>query len=209
MGDVKAMPYSEKCDVVRDNTAFGERLAAAFIRTHLDDQASTELREAQQEGIRPIPEDASAEEQYETAYGNWIWTAKTNLEFIRERMGDAGITRFVDFEAEALKHKNASPSLLMLSVIRALSAKTAFNMTAKEFAYQLQWITPFSVSELNPDKAVFDIPRCKVLDYPETEDVCQVGCQRVYPKWVAEQFKVGMEFDLQGYGCKCTVTPLG
>ena len=70
-------------------------------------------------------------------------------------------------------------------------------------------ITPFSVSELNPDKAVFDIPRCKVLDYPETEDVCQVGCQRVYPKWVAEQFKIGMKFDLQGHSCKCTVTPLG
>ena len=64
MGDFKAMPYSEKYDVVRDNIAFGERLAADFIRTNLDEQASTELREAQQAGIRPIPEDDSAEEQY-------------------------------------------------------------------------------------------------------------------------------------------------
>ncbi|MBW2357060.1 MAG: hypothetical protein JRF23_09950 [Deltaproteobacteria bacterium] len=49
-------------------------------------------------------------------------------------------------------------------------------MTNKEFAYQLQWITPFSVPELNADRAVFDIPQCKVLDFEDTEDICQVGC---------------------------------
>ena len=208
VGDFKAMPYSEKYDIVLDNITFGERLTADFIRRHLGDQASTELREAYQEGIKPIPEDASAEEKYETAYGNWIWMGKTDFDFIREHMGEEGIDQFVDFEVEALKRKNASPSLFMLGVIRALAPKTAFKMTAKEFAYRLQWITPFSVSEIDPGKAVFDIPRCKILDHPGPDDLCQVGCQGIYPKWVAEQFKVRMEFDPQGHSCKCTLTPL-
>lgn len=208
MDSFKAMPYGEKHDMVMDNITFGERLTADFIREHLGDQASSELRTAYQEGIKPIPEDASAEEKYEIAYGNWIWMGKTDFGFIRERMGEEGIRQFMDFEVEALKRKNASPSLFMLSVIRALAPKTAFKMTAKEFAYRLQWITPFSVEEISPDKAVFDIPRCKIMDHPEPDDLCQVGCQGIYPRWVAEQFKVRMEFDPQGHRCRCTLTPL-
>ena len=209
MSELKTMPYREKYDMVLDNMAFGERLTADFIKRYLGDQASAELRQACEDGFAPILEDASAEEKYETAYRNWIRMGKTNFGFIRERMGEEGLDRFVDFEAEALKRKNASPSLLLLSAIRALSPKTAFDMTAKEFAYRLQWITPFSVEELAPDRAVFDIPRCKVLVQPDSDDLCRIGCQRVYPKWVAEQFKVRMEYDIQGHSCICTVTPLG
>lgn len=208
MSDFKAMPYSEKYDIVLDNIAFGERLTADFITRNLGDQAGAELRQAYQEGIKPIPKDASAEEKYETAYGNWIWLGKTNFSFIRGRMGEAGVDRFADYEVEALKRKNARPSVFMLSAIRALSPRTAFGMTAREFAYRLQWITPFSVSEIGPDRAVVDIPRCKVLDDPGAEDLCQIGCQRVYPRWVAEQFKVRMEFEPQGHCCRCTLTPL-
>jgi hypothetical protein len=202
------MPYSEKYDIVLDNIIFGERLTADFITRNLGDEASAELRKAYQEGLEPVPEDASAEEKYETAYGNWIRMGKTSFSFIRERMGEAGIDRFADFEVEALKRKNARPSVFMLSLVRALSPGTAFDMTAREFAYRLQWITPFSVSELDSAKAVVDIPRCKVLDHPESDDLCQIGCQRVYPRWVAEQFKVRMEFEPQGHSCRCTLTPL-
>jgi hypothetical protein len=96
----------------------------------------------------------------------------------------------------------------MLKVIRAFSPGAAFEMTAKQMGYQLQWLTPFSVPELTRHKAVLNIPRCKILDFPDTEDICLVGCQSTYPKWVAEQFKVEMKFNRQGKSCTGTLAPL-
>jgi len=55
---------------------------------------------------------------------------------------------------------------------------------------------------------VMTIPHCKILDYPNSEDVCLLGCQREYPQWMAEQLKVKLEFDRQGSSCTATVTPL-
>lgn len=208
MGDLRSMSYREKCDIVLDSIELGERLADAFVRENLGDQAAADLRQAHHDGFEPIPEAASAEEQYEIAYGNWHRLGTASFGFIRERLGEEGIDRFADYEVEALVRKNASPSVLMLRVIRALAPRTAFDMTAKEFAYRLQWITPYSVSEISPGKAVFDVPRCKVLDYPQSDDLCQIGCQRVYPRWVARQFKVRMELEPEGHRCRCTVTPL-
>ena len=107
-----------------------------------------------------------------------------------------------------LKRKNAGLTLFILGLVRAISPGSAFTMTAKQMAYQFQWITPSSLIELTRDRAVFDIPRCKVLDFPDSEDICLIGCQSVYPMWVAEQFKVGMKFERQGNSCTSTLTRL-
>ena len=123
---------------------------------------------------------------------------KSGFKIIREHMGEEGIELYERTEVEMLKRENASLSLYFLNFIRAISTGTAFKMTAKEFAHRLQWLTPFSVKELNQHQTVYDIPRCKILDYPETDDLCQIACQRIYPQWAAEQFKVNMEFNPQG-----------
>ena len=111
-------------------------------------------------------------------------------------------------EIEGLIKKNASPALLMLKIIRAFSPGTAFGMTAKQMGYQFQWLTPFTVPELTKQKAVLNIPRCKILDFPGTDDMCLVGCQSTYPMWVAEQFKVSMKWNRQGNSCTGTLAPL-
>ena len=208
MVKVKEMPYNEKYNMVRDNIKLFETFVPSFVKKHLGDQAVVEQQEIWREGIRPIPEDASFEEKYEIAYGNFIWIAKSNFSFIRKHMGEDGIAEFKRVEVEALKRKNAGPALFFLGLVRAISPGSAFTMTNKQFSYQLQWITPFSVSELTRDRAVFNIPHCKILDFQDPDDICLIGCQSIYPMWVAEQFKVRMEFDRQGYSCTCTVTPL-
>jgi hypothetical protein len=123
-------------------------------------------------------------------------------------MGEDGLKMFERAEIEGLIKKNASPALLMLKIIRAFSPGTAFGMTAKQMGYQFQWLTPFTVPELTKQKAVLNIPRCKILDFPGTEDICIVGCQNTYPKWVAEQFKVSMKWNRQGNSCTGTLAPL-
>jgi hypothetical protein len=96
----------------------------------------------------------------------------------------------------------------VLRLVRAILPGTAFTMTAKQMAYQMQWLTPMSFSELTGSKAVLNIPRCKILDFPDVEDICLVGCQSTYPMWTAEQFKTKMAFERQDNSCTCTLTPL-
>jgi len=205
---LKEMPYEEKYAKVIENMKLDETFILPLVQRHLGDQAVAELKRTSQEGAKPIPEGASFEEKYEIAYSNWIWMAKSAYSFIRKQMGEDGIRKFEQAEVEALKRKNAGPALFLLRLVRAISPGTAFTMTVKQMTYQLQWISPGSISELTRHRAVINIPRCKILDFPETEDLCLVGCQSTYPMWVAEQFKVKMEFERQGNSCTCTLNPL-
>jgi hypothetical protein len=209
MARIKEMPYSEKYAKVIDSMKFDETFILPFVQEHLGDQAAAEIKKTWQEGAKSIPETASFEEKYEIAYSNWIWLAKNTFSFIRKRMGEEGIKRFERAEVEALKRKNASPALLVLKLVRIFSPGTAFTMTSKQMGYQFQWLTPFTVPELTRHRTVFNIPRCKILDYPDTEDMCLLGCQSTYPMWVAEQFMVELKWNRQGNSCTGTLTPLG
>jgi hypothetical protein len=205
---VKEMPFNERYAKVVDNIKFDESFILPFVQKNLGDEAVNELKGIWGKGFNPIPEGVSSEERYEAAYGNWIWLAKNIYGFVRERMGEEGIKKFERAEVEALIKKNASPALLLLNLIRLFSPGKAFVMTAKQMGYQLQWLTPFSIPELTRNKLVLDIPRCKILDFPNTADICLVGCQSTYPMWVAEQFKINMKFKRQGNSCTGILAPL-
>jgi len=204
----KEMPYEEKYRIVIDNLKYHETSIQPLVGKLFGDQAVAELKRTSQEGIKPIPEGASFEEKYEIAYGNWVWSGKSVYKLIREKMGEEGMKKFERPNVEALKQKNASPALFLLGLIRVFSPSLAFTMIARKMAYQLQWLTPFSVSELTKSRAVLNIPHCKLLDFPETEDFCLVACQRTYPMWMAEQFKVDMRFNRQGNSCTGILAPL-
>lgn len=208
MVEVKEMPFNEKYSIVQDNIKFSKKLIEVFINAHLGKDAVSELHKRNLPGITHMPEDASSEEKYEIAYSNWINASKIEFQFIRERMGDEGLEKFVQADVAALKANNASLALSMLSMIKRIAPSYGFRMTAKELAYQLQWVTPFSVSEMTGERVIFDIPRCKILDYPDTDDLCTIGCQIIYSQWIAEQLKVEMEYDPQGKSCTCLVTPI-
>lgn len=208
MGKIKEMPYDEKFANVIANMEFDEKFILPLVQTHLGDQGVSALKAIWQEGTKPISEGASFEEKYETAYSNWIWMAKSAYGFVRKEMGEEGVKKFERAEVDGLKRKNAGPALFLLGLIRIFSPGLAFSMATRKMAYQLQWISTLSVSELTRQQAVFNIPHCKIIDFPETEDLCLVGCQSTYPMWVAEQFKAKMGFERQGDSCTCTLAPL-
>ena len=207
MGKVKEMPYSEKYTKVIENMKFDEAFILPFIQENLGSRAVGVLKDIWQKGCKPI-EGASFEEKYEVAYGNWICLTKSIYSFIGKQMGEDSIKKFERAEVEALKKKNVGPALLLLKLIGLFSPGRAFAMTAKQIAYQLQWLTPYAVPELTRNKAVLDIPHCKILDFHDTDAICLVGCQSTYPMWVAEQFKVKMKFNRLGNSCTWTLTPL-
>ena len=201
MERIRIMPYEEKYRLVRENTTFTERVVGDFVREKLGNRAFAELYTRWKDSEKTIPREAPLEEQYDIAYSDWIHMGIEDFRFIRKHLGEEGLQQYQQRFVEALKKKNANFSLIMLSLLRLFSPAAAFRMTAREFAYQLQWITPFKVPEINSHGAVFDIMHCKVLDYPDTEDICQIGCQCVYPQWASEQFKVRMQFRPYEHGC--------
>ena len=207
MVQVKQMPYSEKYARVLGGLKHDEYVPG-FIEQHLGQVAAVEYRERREAGMLPIPEDASDEVKYETAYKNWMSGAATAFGFVRERLGEKGIDRMAKTSAEALIRENANPSLMMLRLIRAISPGKAFEMVGKKSAYEMQYLTPYTVDELSRQKTVMNVPHCKILDYPDTEDVCAVGCQREYPQWLAEQLHVKMETERKGKSCTITLSPL-
>ena len=206
MQEIKTMPYSEKYAIVLDKIKPDDVLISPFIQKHLGEQALIELQKLWQEGVKPIPGDASDEVKYEIAYSNLMWQGKSSLKFIRMHLGEDGVEQYKLAQVEELKRKNASPALIILGLLRAVSPGFAFVMTAKKMAYQIQWLTPLSLVELTRNRAVFNIPRCKVIDFPDTEDICLIDCQGAYPMWLAEQLKVGLKFERQGNSCTAILT---
>ena len=84
MQEIKTMPYSEKYAIVLDRMKSYDVLISPFIKKHLDEQALVELQKLWQEGVKPIPEDASDEVKCEIAHGNLMWQGKSSLKFIEE-----------------------------------------------------------------------------------------------------------------------------
>jgi hypothetical protein len=143
MAKVKVMPYTKKYTNVQNYIAH-EAFVAAFIEKHLGNQAVVEFRKVCQKNVKPIPEEASSEAKYEIAYGNWIWMGSYAFSFIRERLGEDGIKQFIRADVEVLKRENASPAMILLRLIRAISPGLAFTMVAKQTVYNLQWLCRFA-----------------------------------------------------------------
>jgi hypothetical protein len=202
------MPYQEKFAAVMKSIELYESILPQFVAVHLGEDAVDELQEEWQKGIKRLPILGSPEEEYQSAYDNWIWIAKTSFHFVRELMGEDGVRKLEQSLLHALIQRNKGWSLVMLNLVRLVSPDQAFKMLADQFSYNLQWLTPYAVTESSPRRLVMEIDHCKVLEYPDTNDLCLI-CQQVYPSWVVNQFMADMCFERSGFRCTCTMRPLG
>lgn len=204
---VKEMPYQEKYAAVMKNIRLYQDILPQFVSVHLGEDAVDELQEEWEKGIKRLPIVGLAEEEYQAVYNNWIWIAKTGFRFVRQHMGEEGVRMLESTQLHAMIQQNKGWSLVMLNLVRLVSPEYAFKMLADQLSYDLQWLTPYVVMESSPKKLVIGIDRCKVLEYPDTEDVC-LACRQVYPAWVVNQLMADMNFERTGYRCTCTIRPL-
>ena len=206
MVKIKEMPAKEKYNSAQK---FLKHMSFKpdFIEKHLGKEARAEYEKEDKRGLKPVPENATDEEKYEITFSNLIWGG-FSFDFVRQRMGEDGLKQFMRTDTDLLKRENAGPAMLLLKLIRAISPGLAFTMTAKQLAYQLQFYTPYSVSELSRRKMVMKTSHCKILDYPGGEGCCVFGCQKSMPSWFAEQFGVEFKPNRKDYACIITVTPV-
>jgi len=208
MVKVKEMTYRKKYVSVLNYIKLLESFVLPLVKKHLGNEGVDELNKKWNEKIKEIPGDMSIEDKFEKAYSNWMWKWSIAFNFVKTNLGENGIEEFKRADIEALKKKDSGLAILMVKGIRATSPGTAFVMIGKQMAYQFQVFSPSKITELSKQKTAFDLPRCKLLDYPECEITCLVGCQKIFPEWLAEHLKVKMETDRQGNSCTVTLSPL-
>jgi hypothetical protein len=207
MVKIKEMPIKEK--YANLSTAIKQdSFTPGYIEKNMGNRALAEFQEECRKITKPIPEDATDKENYEIAYGNWVSSGGVAFDFIKKRMGEEGLQRYIRADVEVIKRTNASPALLLLKLVKFVSPGTAFTMMASQMAYKLQWLTDYSVPELSRTRVVMEIPHCKVLDYPGGEGSCLIGCQKIYEIWLAEQFRQEMKTKRKGYSCTLSITPI-
>ncbi len=208
MVKIKEMPYSERYSRVMNMLKLQESIQFPFIRKHLDNQALTELQKMEQEVIKPIREDISLEQKYEIAFTNWFLASNVLFNFVKNKLGEDGITRFVRLYVESLQQQNSGLRSRFSTSIRFVSPGTVFSTNAKKVAYQLQWLGSNSMVNTSKTEWLVDIPHCKILNYTNNEDICLIGCHKIYTMWVAEQFGLKLQYHRQGKNCAMTITPL-
>jgi hypothetical protein len=123
-------------------------------------------------------------------------------------MGDESLEQFEEAHLDTLKHKNAGLATALLKVMSSVSQGSAFIFVVRQILYEMQWFTPFTISEFTPDRVSVFIERCKIHEFPDTDDLCTIGCQSSYSKWIADQLMVRVQHNRHKNGCTCTLTSL-
>ena len=208
MVEIKEMSFEKKYSSALDGMKFIESYVLPFVKENLGDEKLTEFKEIWQKESKPIPHDATYEEAYEIAYGNMSRNWQSAYYLVRNELGISGTGKLIEVAVEANKRKTTGPALFMLKLIKAISPETAFRMFAKKMAYQLQALSPLSVSELTGHKLVLNIPHCKCLDVQGCEEICTVGCQKVYPLWLENQLSIKMTTNRKGNSCTVFLSPI-
>jgi len=205
MVEIKEMPYDEKYSSMLSYLKLLDDNVLSLVEKELGAQKVAELGTIWQNGTQTIREDATYEEKFNIAYGNWVRKYSSAFNFVSDNLGENGVEKFKDTGVEAMKRKSSGPALFLLRLMRAVSPQTAFRTFAKQMSYQWQVFTPLSVSELSGNRLVAHTSHCKVLDYADCEVCCTVSCENVTARWLEDQFKLKMTTNRQGKSCTITI----
>lgn len=205
MVEIKEMPYDEKYSIVLSYLKLLDDNVLSFVEKELGAQKVAELGTIWQNGTQTFREDATYEEEFNIAYGNWARKYASAFNFVSDNLGENGVEKFKEMSVEALKRRSSGPAIYLLKLMRAVSPQTAFRTFAKQMAYQWQVFTPLSVSELFGNRLVVQASHCKVLDYADCEVCCTVSCQDVTARWLEDQFNLKMTPNRQDKSCTITI----
>ena len=206
MVESKEMPYGEKLTAILGFTKMVEGFAPQLVMKELGKEKADELRDLWKKRAEPIPEDASDKERYEIAYRNFMekWVSANN--FMSTHQGEHGTKKYMQAAITAWNRKYTLRGL-MFKIVAGISRKTAFRMVSKGLAYQLQVFSPFSVAELNENRAIFTVDNCKILTDKNGSGFCEMACQNIVPSWLEAQFKVKMNLTRKGVNCSAILEP--
>ncbi|MCJ7736102.1 MAG: hypothetical protein MUQ10_02150, partial [Anaerolineae bacterium] len=80
MAEVLQVSLEDKCLMARNSEEVVRHVSIPFVATNLGEHAIRTLKRMWDEGMQTSPRNATPIQQYEVAYGNWVWTLKATYE---------------------------------------------------------------------------------------------------------------------------------
>jgi hypothetical protein len=206
MVDVKEMPSHEKYRAMLDLIDLVRDFAPKFVKNELGQAAADELLEKWAKESLPIPRELTYETKYDLAHRNFLQNWITALNFVADHK-EASTDDYMKVAIDAWVRKESSSSL-GLKIFRSISSsEAAFEALATGLAYKLQIFTPYTVTELNKSRMVFEMAPCKMREIRGSDDFCLAACQNIIPSWLSKQFNVGMQHKRNGNNCTVSFQP--
>jgi hypothetical protein len=206
---IKEMPFDEKYKHILDDQKLLETIALPIVKEGLGDKKVAELKSTWQKQSEKIPDGAPDEEKYDVAFRNMLRNFQSFYDLINEKLGKNGIEKFNHAYVKEMERETGGASLYLYKFMRAIAPQTAFRTAAKQLAYQLQFLTPYSVPELTGHRMIMDIPNCKFLEVEGCNAGCEVMCQKIFPLMLEKQFKIKNAYERkEGKRCIATFTPI-
>lgn len=208
MDKITKMSYREKFHKAYQAACSYHDRIPDFVLRRLGKQAMAELSSFWQAGIVPIEEHASDSEKYEAAYHNWQWMAYCNLEFIEEQLGNEGFESYVSGEIEYISHTVSELDLAGARFLDVIAPRLGFRTKAEQLLYEMQWMTPWTLTVISRQGLQAKTSPCKMLETPGMQHQgCEVNCRRIWSGVAAKEFHIRLAFKIQGKGCQISLFP--
>jgi hypothetical protein len=206
MAEYREMPYEEKLAGLLSYMKMVEDFAPHLVKNELGEERLLELQKLWKQGTESIPTEASIKDRYEIVYKNFLLKWVTANKFMDKYQGEFGTAKYMQAAILAWKKKYAREAFA-LKTVGGISRKTAFEILAKRFAYQLQAFSPFKVAELSKNRMVLDVTPCKIIMDQNGNDFCIMACRNIIPSWLETEFNIKMNSTRQGTNCSVIFEP--
>jgi hypothetical protein len=82
-------------------------------------------------------------------------------------------------------------------------------MKAEQLLYEMQWMTPLELTVISRRGLQAKISPCKMLGTPGMQrQGCEVNCYSILSSVAADDFRIRLDFQRQGDGCRISLSPL-
>jgi len=202
MNKLKVLPERDQFNQVFELVRAYHEAIPKFLQKKLDSGAALELLSVWRAGIEPASEHAPFNERYELTYNSWLWMLRSSLDFVEEKLDQAGQEEFQALLLEVHKKLENSAGLSMMRLL-ADPQEIAAQMLSR-----MQWLGPVEMVESSPRRVLARIPVCKIAERHGMEEVCKT-CQRLFIHLAADPYRLRMAFRCQQGGCDILLAPPG
>jgi hypothetical protein len=201
MDSLKPMPVRDKYIHAFGMVRLYQKHVLPFVEQRLGYAARHELESVWQAAVAPIRESDPDEEKYQRAYTSWLWMARCSHDFLADQLDRDGVADYKRLLLRSYKRQVDNPDLVFYQWLNR------YTTLAKEWVYEMQWMTPIEIAHNGSDVVVCEVQHCKVLQTAATERVCKVDCWNVGTELAWQVYHLERRTRQVDHGCSITLTP--
>ncbi len=201
MNLIREMPDREKFQHAFGMVRLYQKHILPFVEERLGYAAMHELRSVWQAAMAPIKDANPDLQNYEAAYNNWLWMARSSHDYLADLLEHDEVVEYKRLLLQLYKHQQDNPDLMIYRMFGNFTA------LAKAWAYEMQWITPIESISKSKNQFTCVVNNCKVLQIPSTERVCRVDCRNVGSNLARKVYHLQRTTIAVDHGCTITLTP--